>query len=147
MTRYLNFFCLFAFYTCFAARDPPSVTIPEQGTIIGKEVSRNRVQKIIGYYGIPYAQPPINTLRFSPPVTDPLPAWEGTRNATEYAPSCIQTKKDLLKEASPFLQLITDEHSQLNISEDCLYLNVFTPFGKKMNFHQIALVLLYLFQH
>lgn len=95
MSRYLNFiFILLICCTCFA-RDPPTVNIPNQGTILGKEVSQLRIKKIIGYYGIPYAQPPVRDLRFAPPIIDPLPTWEGVRNATEYAPSCLQAEADL----------------------------------------------------
>ncbi|EFA11441.1 pyrethroid hydrolase Ces2a [Tribolium castaneum] len=129
MTRFCSF-CLFTFWTCFAAREPPTVDIPGQGRIMGKEISRYRSQKIIGYYGIPYAQPPIDDLRFAPPDTSNLVSWEGVRNLTDYMPACLQTESDIREESKPFLQLIYPSYSNLTTDEDCLYLNVFVPFGK-----------------
>lgn len=120
---------MFIFCTCLAARDPPKVTLPDQGIIVGKEVSRSRVQKIIGYYGIPYAQPPVDQLRFSPPLYNNLTTWDDVRNATKYKPACLQDKRDIRDEALPFLGLISND-DDFEKDEDCLYLNVFVPYGK-----------------
>lgn len=130
MSRF-NLLCMLTFWTCFAAREPPTVDIPGQGRIMGKEISRYRSQKIIGYYGIPYAQPPIDDLRFAPPDTANLATWEGVRNLTDYMPACLQTESDIREEAKPFLQLIYPSYSNMTMDEDCLYLNVFVPFGKE----------------
>ncbi len=62
------------------------------------------------YLGIPYAAPPVGALRWQPP-RPPAP-WRGIRVATRFAPHCPQP-------ASPF--------GRASVSEDCLYLNVFTP--------------------
>lgn len=111
-----------------APREPPLVTIPNQGQLLGKEVSLIRTQRIVAYLAIPYAQPPLESLRFAPPVTDPLPSWEGVRNASDFAPACLQTKEDYKERDLPFLHLLSD--LTFDTSEDCLYLNVFTPWGK-----------------
>ncbi|KAJ8926853.1 hypothetical protein NQ314_020704 [Rhamnusium bicolor] len=103
----------------------PAITIPGQGTIVGVEVSKSRIQKITAYYGIPYAKPPIGNLRFAPPDTEPLP--EVTNN-TGYLPACLQSEEDYKDSDKPFLQLISDFKFG-NFSEDCLYLNVFVPVG------------------
>lgn len=129
MTRFIFVF-LSTFCTCYAAKDPPTVNIPNQGTIVGREVSKLRIQRITGYYGIPYAQPPIANLRFAPPVTDPLPFWEGERNSTDYYPSCLQTKEDFKQSEIPFLQLLSKDLEFGQLDEDCLYLNVFVPQGE-----------------
>ncbi|ULT87418.1 hypothetical protein L3Y34_006914 [Caenorhabditis briggsae] len=60
---------------------------------------------------IPFAKPPIGELRFGLPQS-PNP-WTGILNATEYSSSCM----------SHFLHT---RHQQKSISEDCLYLNIFT---------------------
>ncbi len=63
------------------------------------------------FLGIPFAKPPVGELRFAPPV-EPEP-WEGERLCGRYSDDCIQTARG----PEPV------EH----VSEDCLYLNVFTP--------------------
>ncbi|MBQ0960906.1 carboxylesterase family protein [Ideonella sp. 4Y11] len=72
------------------------------------------------FLGIPYAQPPVGPLRWRAPQD--LPAWPGVRATQAFAPACMQ---DTPRAWGPF----TDEYVQLRapISEDCLYLNVWTP--------------------
>jgi para-nitrobenzyl esterase len=62
------------------------------------------------FLGIPYAAPPVGALRWQPP--QPAASWSGVRDATQFAPHCPQL-------ASPF--------GEASTSEDCLFLNVFTP--------------------
>ena len=62
------------------------------------------------FLGIPYAAPPVGALRWQPP--QPAASWPGVRDATQFAPHCPQA-------ATPF--------GQASTSEDCLFLNVFTP--------------------
>uniref|UniRef100_A0A158P6I1 COesterase domain-containing protein n=1 Tax=Angiostrongylus cantonensis TaxID=6313 RepID=A0A158P6I1_ANGCA len=64
------------------------------------------------FQGVPYANPPVGNLRFRKP--EPPEPWEGVRETKAFAASSIQ-KPTLL------------ERKLGNISEDCLYLNVFTP--------------------
>ena len=64
------------------------------------------------FLGVPYAQPPVGELRYAAP--QPAQPWEGERQCTAFAPSCIQL--------DPPGGKLTYE-----ISEDCLYLNTFTP--------------------
>ncbi len=62
------------------------------------------------FLGIPYAAPPVGALRWRPPR--PPASWPGVRPAIMFAPHCPQLP-------GPF--------GQGSTSEDCLYLNVFTP--------------------
>ena len=62
------------------------------------------------YLGIPYAKPPVGNLRWKPPEA-PV-AWSGTRACTQYGATCPQPPGPV---------------SFGNESEDCLYLNVWTP--------------------
>jgi para-nitrobenzyl esterase len=65
------------------------------------------------FLGLPYAAPPTGDLRWRPP--QPPAHWRGVRDATSFAPSCPQNPT-----ANPFLPPGL-------MSEDCLYLNVYTP--------------------
>jgi para-nitrobenzyl esterase len=65
------------------------------------------------FLGLPYAAPPTGSLRWRPP-RPPAP-WHGIRDATQFAPSCPQPTQE-----NPFLPPGV-------LSEDCLYLNVYTP--------------------
>ncbi len=62
------------------------------------------------YKGIPFAAPPTGDLRWKAP--QPVAAWSGVRRADKYAPACVQSMG-----APP----------PGGVSEDCLYLNVWTP--------------------
>nr|CAH7745679.1 unnamed protein product [Callosobruchus chinensis] len=112
-------------YSCVAKLPSEVINIRGQGKISGVEKSKLRVQKIVAYYGIPYAQPPVDMLRFTPPVTDPLPSWSDVMRNTEYPPSCFQSEADYKNSEKPFLQLISN--LSFALQEDCLYLNVFAP--------------------
>jgi para-nitrobenzyl esterase len=63
------------------------------------------------FLGLPYAAPPTGNLRWRPP--QPPPDWHGVRSATRFAPSCPQPESPFAP-PGPF-------------SENCLYLNVYTP--------------------
>lgn len=82
----------------------PVVTTPlgkYEGTVIQSRLGR----QIKSFRGIRYAKPPINELRFQPPV--PIEKHEAIYNATADAPMCPQPTSD-------------------PTSEDCLYLNVYS---------------------
>jgi para-nitrobenzyl esterase len=65
------------------------------------------------YKSIPFAAPPTGDLRWRPP--QPTPRWTGARPAKTFAPACMQTGVSMPGETPP------------RISEDCLYLNIWTP--------------------
>lgn len=77
-----------------------------QGTVQGIQQETIQVFK-----GIPFAQPPLAERRFRAP--QPPLAWQGVRTATSFGASPIQNT-NLVLEVGP-------------MSEDCLYLNVWTP--------------------
>jgi para-nitrobenzyl esterase len=65
--------------------------------------------------GIPYAAPPLGSLRWQLPA--PVTPWSGVRNATNFRDQCIQAV-DFDQDTQRFIA---------GGSEDCLYLNVFAP--------------------
>jgi len=69
------------------------------------------------YHGIPFAAPPTGELRWRPPA--PVQPWTGVKEVKEYSETCPQAEK---AGAAP-----SPGTPALNMSEDCLYLNVWTP--------------------
>ena len=67
------------------------------------------------YRGIPFAAPPVGNLRWRPPQA--VIPWQGVRAADHYSSACMQVQPSSF---NPGL---------MNRSEDCLYLNVWTPAG------------------
>ncbi|HEY3747397.1 MAG TPA: carboxylesterase family protein, partial [Gemmatimonadaceae bacterium] len=88
---------------------PPRVTI-DTGTLEGIADS---TPGVIVFRGIPYAAPPVGPLRWQPPR--PAAHWTGVRPATQLGHNCIQHQP--FGDIDPFTA---------GISEDCLYLNVYT---------------------
>jgi para-nitrobenzyl esterase len=80
----------------------------ESGAIEGIEEGGLKVFK-----GVPFAAPPIGGLRWRPPES--VARWRGSRKAIEFAPACMQTGTSMPGESPP------------QVSEDCLYLNIWTP--------------------
>ena len=79
------------------------------------------------FKGIPYAQPPIGDLRWRAPK--PPLAWEGVREADKFGPACMQTP---YPQGSPYRSA-----TQEPVSEDCLYLNVWTPAKSNRERHPV----------
>jgi acetylcholinesterase/cholinesterase len=70
------------------------------------------------FKGIPYAEPPVGDLRFADTV--PVTPWNATRPATEFSAGCMAVcNPDSMPK--PLLMCPT------TVSEDCLYVNVYTP--------------------
>lgn len=84
------------------AQQPAPVRV-EQGLVQGMAENGLAV-----YRGIPFAAPPVGDLRWRAP--QPAAKWDGVRPAAKYAPKPIQGSRN-----AP------------DMSEDCLYLNVWTP--------------------
>jgi para-nitrobenzyl esterase len=92
----------------------PSLTTTVEvtgGTIEGVEQDG-----IFLYKGIPFATPPVGELRWKSP--QPVIPWEGVKKADAFCHACMQASGSMGNTAP--------------VSEDCLYLNVWTP-AKKVN--------------
>ncbi|KAH7933832.1 hypothetical protein HPB49_017881 [Dermacentor silvarum] len=83
-----------------------------EGRVRGKIV-RSLGKIVEEYRDIPFAEPPVGKLRFRPP--QPKAPWEGTLDVTEGTTVCPQVT-------------FNDTYMQgLNVTEDCLHLNVWVP--------------------
>ncbi|KHN80933.1 Neuroligin-4, Y-linked [Toxocara canis] len=81
---------------------------------------------VFTFLGVPYAEPPVSQRRFKPPqYISELPG-EKPYLALRYAASCAQ---DI--EARP--NILVNEPYPFRVSEDCLYLNIFTPDASKVS--------------
>jgi para-nitrobenzyl esterase len=70
--------------------------------------------KVDIYLGIPFAAPPVGALRWKAPR--PAAKWKGLRRATKFGARCMQTRV--------YGDMVFRDNGP---SEDCLYLNVWTP--------------------
>lgn len=89
----------------------PRVQLPH-GEIEGLHMRTNGTELRV-FRGIPYAAPPMGSYRWREP--QPVARWAGVRQATRFAPRCMQFSEESTSFRSPAM------------SEDCLYLNVWAP--------------------
>ena len=78
------------------------------------------MRTITVFRGLPYAAPPVGDRRWKAPA--PVENWEGMRIADTFAPIAAQTVEDDVFYSKEF-----DYREREPMSEDCLYLNVWTP--------------------
>lgn len=81
------------------------------GAVRGKTSADGKVRI---FEGIPYAAPPVGSLRWRPP--QPARAWKGVRDSTKFGARCMQ--------GNIFGDMNFRDDGP---SENCLYLNVWTP--------------------
>ncbi|KAI0251263.1 esterase 1 [Lactifluus subvellereus] len=91
-------------------------------TLIGRRLQPSNLDF---FGGIPFAEPPVSNLRFAPPLLKtPLDSPQSFK-ASNYGPQCLQP------------------HSDADMSEDCLTLNVLRPSGVDINSHLPVMVWIY----
>ncbi|CAF1685741.1 unnamed protein product [Rotaria magnacalcarata] len=108
----IGVFVLFVL-TCFTRTIYANRTVTvttKYGDVLGFETDAARI-----FYGIPFAEPPVNDLRWEAPVA--AGRWApSVLNATKPPPACPQPECKVPPILCPAVT-----------SEDCLYLNIFTP--------------------
>src|SRR6202140_1662168 len=83
----------------------------EAGVVAGMKSADG---KVVIFKGVPFAAPPVGELRWKEPQA--VAPWKGVREANEFGARCMQARiyEDMVfRDSGP--------------SEDCLYLNVWTP--------------------
>jgi len=100
----------------------PGVTVNGE-LLIGKYVGDG----VATFLGIPFAEPPVGDLRWRAP--QPLTSKLERRETTEFAAACMQTMRilDWYKSMAESFGASANYYDDLDVSEDCLYLNVWTP--------------------
>lgn len=96
-------FVAILFTTASGIAQQPTTVKVEEGLVQGKSEDGLTV-----YKGVPFAAPPIGDLRWQAPK--PAAKWEGVKQADKFAPGPIQ-----------------GGNPPSGKSEDCLYLNIWTP--------------------
>lgn len=99
----------------------------DKGTIRGITEISSTGKKVDSWYGIPFAKPPVNNLRFQKPV--PPNRWTGVLNTKRKPKSCMQTIDSFFGNFSGS----NEWNANTKLSEDCLYLNVVVPNHRPKN--------------
>lgn len=96
---------------------PLTEAVTDKGTVRGYPgIERG----VTAFVGIPFGAPPLGDLRWK--VPQPVEPWEGVLEAKHFKPACVQSS-GLPRYKNPAV----DEQQSPVMSEDCLYLNVWTP--------------------
>ncbi|RYX84491.1 carboxylesterase family protein [bacterium] len=90
----------------------PTSPVKVQGGLISGTVEGD----LNVFKGIPFAAPPIGPNRWRSP--QPVVAWKGVKQANNFGPAPLQNKLTAMFMSQSF---------NVNMSEDCLYLNIWTP--------------------
>lgn len=111
-------FCLLSvmMYSVIATTTQADVVVnTTYGAVKGKAVVIVNNQTVFQFLKLPFAKPPLGKLRFQKPERPNT--WTGTLEASHHGPPCMQKLSSRYK---PLLE-------NANVSEDCLYLNVYVP--------------------
>jgi para-nitrobenzyl esterase len=113
----LLLFTIFLVSCSADAHHKPERKLPQARTANGIVQGVNDSGVLI-FKGIPYAQPPTGDLRWKPP--QPVKNWSGILKADHFGPRCMQHNVygDMIYRSD-------------GMSEDCLYLNIWTPVKPK----------------
>jgi para-nitrobenzyl esterase len=128
-------------FSCNAAATLLLLVIPAASAIVQAQSTKITTESgaisgmseagVTVYKGVPFAAPPVGDLRWRPPV--PVETWTGIRKADAFAPACMQTGVSMPGETPPA------------VSEDCLYLNLWTPDAKTKPAHDLLPVIVWIY--
>ncbi len=123
MNRLFNSLYVILLVVCGAAWSAPQVVVDGE-ELDGVQVAATGVAV---FRGIPFAEPPVGELRWQAPK--PLSTNRAHRDTTKFAPACMQTPRilDWYRDLAETFGASRDVFEDLETSEDCLYLNIWTP--------------------
>lgn len=94
------------------SNDELKICLKSLGCLEGTEMPGINGDNFEAFLGVPFAKPPIGSLRFRNP--EPIEPWKGVLSAREAKPDCKQRNYLL-----PHWPIMGDE--------DCLYMNIYRP--------------------
>ncbi|XP_064472745.1 acetylcholinesterase-like [Ornithodoros turicata] len=106
------------FILCVATAVATDITVCTTGGRIRGAVEQTRGIPIARFLGIPYAKPPVGSLRYQPP--EPASLWQGVLETKEFRAACAQANGSF----PPDTPWLVDKRI---VSEDCLFLNIWVP--------------------
>jgi para-nitrobenzyl esterase len=106
---------------------PIAPTQTEGGMVAGKVLGSG----VKAWFGVPFAKPPINTLRWRAP--QPI-SWKGVWTADRKMPECMQVLRP---------HNMNHYFGEEATSEDCLYVNIWAPPGSKASDKLPVIVFIY----
>ena len=117
MKKYYLAWALFIMLQAACSNANPVLTI-EGGMVQGVQTA---TEGVIVYKGVPFAAPPVGSLRWREP--QPVLPWDGVKMADKFGPAAIQNDQV----PGSFYHTEFFATGDPERSEDCLYLNIWTP--------------------
>lgn len=107
----LTFICFTISCASSFRKTDPAAPLTKMVEVTGGTIEGVEQDGLFSYKGIPFAAPPVGDLRWKAPA--PVEPWTGVKKADAFGPGCMQPANSMGNTAP--------------VSEDCLYLNVWTP--------------------
>lgn len=117
---FLSIFLIALIPTCFSQNDGDLVTT-HSGLVQGVRLPVPDGNYVTAFLGIPFGEPPVGKRRFRPP--EPKRRWTGIFEANAYPDACYQ----YVDTSYPGFQGTEMWNPNRDMSEDCLYLNIWVP--------------------
>lgn len=107
--------------TCFSQNEADFIVQTRTGRVRGIRLPVPDRSYVTAFLGIPFAEPPVGRRRFRP--AEPKHQWSGVYDANAYPNACYQ----FVDTSFPGFQGSEMWNPNREMSEDCLYLNVWVP--------------------
>lgn len=123
---FLSTLLLFLIPSCFTQSEADFLVQTYSGRVKGFQLAMpDQSRPVVGFLGIPFAEPPVGKRRFRP--AEPKRPWQGVYKADSYPNACFQ----FVDKSYPGFPGIEMWNPNREMSEDCLYLNIWVPSSVK----------------
>uniref|UniRef100_A0A4W5QDX7 Carboxylic ester hydrolase n=1 Tax=Hucho hucho TaxID=62062 RepID=A0A4W5QDX7_9TELE len=112
---------LLASLSCSQSDSPELIVTTRAGSLRGIRLPTPDRSHVTAFLGIPFAEPPLGKKRFR--KAEPKKPWSGVFDASSYPNACYQ----FIDTSFPGFQGSEMWNPNREMSEDCLYLNVWVP--------------------